>query len=46
MVKLNDLLKDLLVTTYGAVLAVLIQELVDRQKKKTPKPPAKHFKRS
>ena len=43
---MNDLIKDLLVATYGAVLAVLIQELVDRQKKKTPKRPGKHFKRS
>ncbi len=43
---MNDLTKDLLVTTYGVVLAVLIQELVNRQKKKTPKQPGKHFKRS
>lgn len=46
MVELRDWVKDLLVTTYGAVLAVLVQELVDRQKKKTPKQPGKHFKRS
>ena len=33
--KLNDFIKDLLVTTYGAVLAVALQELVDWLKKKT-----------
>lgn len=43
---MDDLIKDLLVTTYGAVLAVLLQELLDRQKKKTPKRQGKHFKRS
>lgn len=43
---MNDVTKDILVTTYGVVLAVIIQELVDYLKKKTPKPPGKHFKRS
>lgn len=33
----EELIKDLLVTTYGAVLAVLLQELVDWLKKKTRK---------
>ena len=33
--KLDDFIKDLLVTTYGAVLAVALQELVEWLKKKT-----------
>lgn len=43
---MDDLTKDLLVATYGVVLAVIIQELVDYLKKKTPKRQGKHFKRS
>ena len=31
---MNDFIKDLLVTTYGAVLAVALQELVDWLKKR------------
>ena len=43
---MNGLIQDMLVTTYGVVLAVLLQLLVDYLKEKTPKPPGKHFKRS
>lgn len=43
---MEELIKDLLVTTYGVVLAVALQFLVDYLKEKTPKPPGKHFKRS
>lgn len=37
------MIKDLLVTTYGVVLAVALQLLVDYLKEKTPKRPGKHF---
>jgi hypothetical protein len=46
VVQLNDATKDILVTIYGAVLAVFIQELVDYLKKKTSKRHGKHFRRS
>ena len=42
---LLELVKDILVTTYGVVLAVLLQLLVDYLKEKASKPSGKHFKR-
>lgn len=43
---MKEIARDVLVTTYGVILAVVVQELVDYQKKKTPKARGKHFKRS
>lgn len=40
-----ELVKGILVTTYGVVLAVLPQLLVDYLKEKASKPSGKHFKR-
>ena len=42
---MNGLIQDMLVTTYGVVLAVLLQLLVDYLKEKASKPSGKHFKR-
>ena len=46
VVKLDDRLWDVFLAVLSAYLGAWFSKRMDGQKEKTPKPPAKHFKRS